>query len=85
MHASYRRRHNRNLVLYLFGPKADVALMNVASFDAFILGNHEFDNGDSTVAKFSRLLKIPVLSYNRKFILLATCRLYMSPRREQHT
>jgi 2',3'-cyclic-nucleotide 2'-phosphodiesterase (5'-nucleotidase family) len=62
------------------GPKVDAALMNVAGFDTFILGNHEFDNGDSTVAEFSRLLEIPVLSYNCKFVLLATCRLYTSPR-----
>jgi 5'-nucleotidase len=62
-----------------FGPEADAALMNVAGFDAFVLGNHEFDDGDSTIADFSRLLEMPVLSYNCKFILLATFRLYTSP------
>ncbi|WP_325168923.1 metallophosphoesterase [Melaminivora jejuensis] len=32
--------------------EADAALMDVACFDAFTLGNHEFDKGDSTLKGF---------------------------------
>jgi 2',3'-cyclic-nucleotide 2'-phosphodiesterase (5'-nucleotidase family) len=66
-----------------FGSLPDAAFMNSVGFDAFVLGNHEFDDGDSAVAEFSRRLDMPVLSYNCKFILLAsTCKLYTSPKPE---
>ncbi|KJY67914.1 5'-nucleotidase C-terminal domain-containing protein [Vibrio nigripulchritudo] len=36
----------------LFKGEADAALMNHACFDAFALGNHEFDDGDAGLARF---------------------------------
>lgn len=36
----------------LFEGEADARLMNEVCFDAFELGNHEFDNGDAGLAKF---------------------------------
>ncbi|WP_070966565.1 NAD nucleotidase [Vibrio sonorensis] len=36
----------------LFKGEADAAMMNHACFDAFALGNHEFDDGDAGLAKF---------------------------------
>lgn len=36
----------------LFNGEADADLMNTACFDVFALGNHEFDDGDATLAKF---------------------------------
>ena len=36
----------------LYEGEADAALMNHVCFDAFELGNHEFDNGDAGLAKF---------------------------------
>lgn len=52
--------------------EADAALMNTVCFDAFTLGNHEFDKGDSGLKKFIDLLhkgtcKTPVLSANVNF------------------
>ena len=52
--------------------EADAALMNTVCFDAFTLGNHEFDKGDSGLKTFIDLLhagqcKTPVLSANVKF------------------
>lgn len=52
--------------------EADAALMNTVCFDAFTLGNHEFDKGDSGLKGFIDLLhkgscKTPVLSANVKF------------------
>lgn len=35
-----------------FKGEADAALMNTVCFDAFTLGNHEFDDGDATAAAF---------------------------------
>lgn len=36
----------------LFKGEADAAMMNHACFDAFALGNHEFDDGDEGLARF---------------------------------
>ena len=52
--------------------EADAALMNTVCFDAFALGNHEFDKGDSGLKGFIDLLhqgrcKTPVLSANVTF------------------
>ncbi|HZF81101.1 MAG TPA: metallophosphoesterase, partial [Rubrivivax sp.] len=48
---------------------SDAALMNSVCFDAFVVGNHEFDNGDAGLKKFVDFLhagscKTPVLSAN---------------------
>jgi 5'-nucleotidase/UDP-sugar diphosphatase len=49
--------------------RADAALMNAVCFDAFALGNHEFDNGDAGLKTFLDALRegscrTPVLSAN---------------------
>jgi len=36
----------------LFKGTADAQMMGYACFDAFALGNHEFDDGDATLAQF---------------------------------
>jgi len=41
-----------DLYYTLFKGEADAALMNEVCFDAFAIGNHEFDEGDSGLAKF---------------------------------
>ena len=41
-----------DLYYTLFKGKADAALMNALCFDAFALGNHEFDDGDAGLASF---------------------------------
>lgn len=53
----------------LFEGKADADMMNQVCFDAFALGNHEFDQGDAGLAKFLNFLKsgtcsTPVLAAN---------------------
>ncbi len=53
----------------LFGGEADAALMNEVCFDAFALGNHEFDGGDAGLATFLDYLAegdcdTPVLAAN---------------------
>ena len=40
----------------LFRGEADAAMMNQVCFDAFALGNHEFDDGDSGLANFLNFL-----------------------------
>lgn len=52
--------------------EADAAMMNTVCFDAFTLGNHEFDKGDTSLKGFIDLLhkgscKTPVLSANVNF------------------
>ena len=52
--------------------EADAALMNTVCFDAFTLGNHEFDKGDTGLKNFLDLLrqgrcKTPALSANVVF------------------
>jgi 5'-nucleotidase len=46
-----------SLFFTLFKGEADAALMNEICFDAFVLGNHEFNEGDKGVAKFIDFLK----------------------------
>lgn len=41
--------------------EADAALMNTVCFDAFALGNHEFDKGDTVLAGFLRRIAPPSL------------------------
>jgi len=60
-----------SLFFTLFKGEADAALMNEVCFDAFALGNHEFNEGDSGLAKFLDFLKAgscntPVLAANIK-------------------
>lgn len=42
----------------LFDGAADAALMNLVCFDAFALGNHEFDNGDAGLKRFLDALSL---------------------------
>ena len=46
-----------DLYYTLFKGKADAALMNEICFDAFAVGNHEFDDGDAGLANFLDHLK----------------------------
>lgn len=60
-----------SLFFTLFKGEADAALMNEVCFDAFALGNHEFNEGDAGLAKFLDFLKAgecntPVLAANVK-------------------
>lgn len=60
-----------SLFFTIFKGQADAALMNEICFDAFALGNHEFNDGDKGVAKFIDFLKsekcnTPVLAANIK-------------------
>lgn len=55
----------------LFKGEADAAAMNQVCFDAYALGNHEFDEGDAGLARFLRRLvgdpsgcRTPVLAAN---------------------
>jgi len=41
----------------LFRGEADAALMNTVCFDAFVPGNHEFDDGDEGLRRFLDLLR----------------------------
>lgn len=76
-----RAQHNHVLALHagdavtgtlfytLFGGVADAEMMNVVCFDAFALGNHEFDNGDAGLKRFLDALAMgscdtPVLAAN---------------------
>lgn len=45
----------------------NVQIMNALSYDVMTLGNHEFDNGDKTLADFVSGLKFPVVSANIDF------------------
>ncbi len=42
-------------------------IMNLLGYDAMALGNHEFDNGDDTLAAFIDAVDFPVLSANIDF------------------
>lgn len=46
-----------DLYFTLFKGEADAAMMNQVCFDAFALGNHEFDEGDAGLVKFLDYLK----------------------------
>jgi 5'-nucleotidase len=48
----------------IFKGKSDIAVMNKIGFDAFVIGNHEFDDGDENLADFINSLTIPVISSN---------------------
>ncbi len=52
------------LYFTLFKGQADVELMNEIDFDAFTLGNHEFDEGDEVLARFIDKAKFPVITAN---------------------
>lgn len=43
----------------LFKGEADAELMNEVCFDAFVLGNHEFDDSDAGLARFLSTLNAP--------------------------
>ncbi|MCK9511755.1 MAG: 5'-nucleotidase C-terminal domain-containing protein [Pigmentiphaga sp.] len=52
--------------------EADAAMMNTVCFDAFTLGNHEFDKGDTELKQWLELLnsgacQTPILSANVQF------------------
>ena len=60
---------NGTLYFTLFEGEADAALMNVVCFDAFVVGNHEFNNGDQGLVTFLDYLnegncQTPVLGAN---------------------
>ncbi len=46
---------------------ADLELMNLAGFDAFTFGNHEFDLGTETLLPFVQSAKFPIVSANVDF------------------
>jgi len=45
----------------------DVQIMNAIGYDAMTLGNHEFDDGDKTLADFISGVKFPVINANVDF------------------
>ena len=51
----------------LFKGDADVKLMNTVGFDAFELGNHEFDDGNAVLAAFLKQASFPALAANIDF------------------
>ncbi len=52
------------LYFTLFKGEADVVMMNEIGFDAFALGNHEFDEGDEVLAAFIEKANFPIISSN---------------------
>lgn len=48
-----------SLFFTLFGSEPDAVMMNQVCFDAFTLGNHEFDNGDAGLKAFLDQLGTP--------------------------
>jgi 5'-nucleotidase/UDP-sugar diphosphatase len=46
---------------------ADAAIMNLIGFDAMAVGNHEFDKGPETLAKFVALAQFPCVAANLDF------------------
>jgi len=52
------------LYFTLFKGEADVVLMNEIGFDAFTLGNHEFDEGDKVLSNFIDKATFPIVSSN---------------------
>jgi 2',3'-cyclic-nucleotide 2'-phosphodiesterase (5'-nucleotidase family) len=66
-----------------FGPEPDAKMMNAVGFDAFVVGNHEFDDGDAQLANFIRFLEVPVLSYNSKLVFFSLrCKLILKARQQ---
>jgi 5'-nucleotidase/UDP-sugar diphosphatase len=56
----------------LLGTDPDAAVINALQFDAFVPGNHEFDDGDANLAEFIQKLTVPVTSHNCKWMYLCT-------------
>ncbi|RQW07267.1 NAD nucleotidase, partial [candidate division KSB1 bacterium] len=52
------------LYFTLFKGQADVELMNEIGFDAFTLGNHEFDEGDEVLARFIDKANFAIITAN---------------------
>lgn len=50
----------------LFNAEPDILALNMMNLDAMTIGNHEFDNPMSVIAKQIRLSKFPVISANIK-------------------
>jgi 5'-nucleotidase/UDP-sugar diphosphatase len=50
-----------------FKGEADVKLMNMVGFDAFVLGNHEFDDGNAALSRFIQQANFPILAANIDF------------------
>lgn len=48
----------------LFKGEVDAKMMNALAWDAFVLGNHEFDDGDINLENFLSLLNIPIITSN---------------------
>ncbi|MEO1645013.1 MAG: 5'-nucleotidase C-terminal domain-containing protein, partial [Chloroflexota bacterium] len=51
----------------VFEGQDQVQIMNLMGYDAVVLGNHEFDNGDQVLADFVNGLTFPTLSANADF------------------
>lgn len=51
----------------VFEGQDQVEIMNLMGYDAVVLGNHEFDNGDQVLADFVNGLNFPTLSANVDF------------------
>lgn len=48
----------------LFKGRADADVLNPLGFDAMVMGNHEFDDGNAHLADFINMLRFPALSSN---------------------
>ena len=48
----------------LFGGKSDAELLNFIDWDAFVLGNHEFDYGNEGLKNFLDILATPTIAAN---------------------
>ncbi|OUD15030.1 NAD nucleotidase [Thioflexithrix psekupsensis] len=51
----------------LFKGEADAAVMNAIDFDAMVLGNHEFDDGNAQLKTFLNQLQFPIVTANIDF------------------
>ena len=51
-----------------FKGQVEVKLMNAMGYDAAALGNHEFDNGCTTLGKLLRKAKFPIVCANYEFL-----------------
>ncbi|MEA1920823.1 MAG: 5'-nucleotidase C-terminal domain-containing protein [Campylobacterota bacterium] len=48
----------------LFKGEVDAKMMNALPWDIFVLGNHEFDDGDENLERFLNELHVPVITAN---------------------
>lgn len=48
----------------LFKGKSDAEIMNLIEWDAFVLGNHEFDDGNETLKSFLDIFESPTVAAN---------------------